>query len=223
MKSKKLKLSILLFAISIFAILFMPHSVEASTKLNPNWYIGINEYRSNTTPANMGYSIKKPNNHLTIDQGNKIWEIVKYNSNNESDTNYSTDLTLYCVKAGVGFRELSTDQTTGSSKPAIKRATYTTAYNLLRDKAELLSLKDTNKTLYSLVSTDNYYGILALADLMYIPEKSTAQEKTELINAALKANNINPANYNTSLTDEDVDAVQQAALWYFTNYWVVVL
>ncbi len=53
---------------------------------------------------------------------------------------------------------------------------------------------------------------------MYIPEKSTAQEKTELINAALKANNINPANYNTSLTDEDVDAVQQAALWYFTNY-----
>ena len=37
-------------------------------------------------------------------------------------------------------------------------------------------------------------------------------------NAALKANNINPANYNTSLTDEDVDAVQQAALWYFTNY-----
>ena len=218
MKSKKLKLSILLFAISIFAILFMPHSVEASTKLNPNWYIGINEYRSNTTPANMGYSIKKPNNHLTIDQGYKIWEIVKYNSNNESDTNYSTDLTLYCVKAGVGFRELSTDQTTGSSKPAIKRATYTTAYNLLRDKAELLSLKDTNKTLYSLVSTDNYYGILALADLMYIPEKSTAQEKTELINAALKANNINPANYNTSLTDEDVDAVQQAALWYFTNY-----
>lgn len=218
MKSKKLKLSILLFAISIFAILFMPHSVEASTKLNPNWYIGINEYRSNTTPANMGYSIKKPNNHLTIDQGYKIWEIVKYNSNNESDTNYSTDLTLYCVKAGVGFRELSTDQTTGNSKPAIKRATYTTAYNLLRDKAELLSLKDTNKTLYSLVSTDNYYGILALADLMYIPEKSTAQEKTELINAALKANNINPANYNTSLTDEDVDAVQQAALWYFTNY-----
>ena len=218
MKSKKLKLSILLFAISIFAILFMPHSVEASTKLNPNWYIGINEYRSNTTPANMGYSIKKPNNHLTIDQGYKIWEIVKYNSNNESDTNYSTDLTLYCVKAGVGFRELSTDQTTGNSKPAIKRATYTTAYNLLRDKAELLSLKDTNKTLYSLVSTDNYYGILALADLMYIPEKSTAQEKTELINAALKANNINPANYNTGLTDEDVDAVQQAALWYFTNY-----
>ena len=55
MKSKKLKLSILLFAISIFAILFMPHSVEASTKLNPSWYIGINEYRSNTTPANMGY------------------------------------------------------------------------------------------------------------------------------------------------------------------------
>ena len=38
------------------------------------------------------------------------------------------------------------------------------------------------------------------------------------INAALKANNINPANYNTSLTDEDVDAVHQAALRYFTNY-----
>ena len=218
MKSRKLRLTILLFAISLFAILFIPHSVEASTPLNPNWYIGINEYRSNTTPENMGYSIKKPNNHLTIDQGYKIWEIVKYNSNNESDTNYSTALTLYCVKAGVGFRELSTDTSTGTSKPAIKRATYTTSYNLVKDKAELLSLKDRNSTLYSLVSTDNYYGILALADLMYIPEESTAQEKTDLINAALKANNVNPLNYNTALTDEDVDAVQQAALWYFTNY-----
>ena len=210
MKSRKLRLTILLFAISLFAILFIPHSVEASTPLNPNWYIGINEYRSNTTPENMGYSIKKPNNHLTIDQGYKIWEIVKYNSNNESDTNYSTALTLYCVKAGVGFRELSTDTSTGTSKPAIKRATYTTSYNLVKDKAELLSLKDRNSTLYSLVSTDNYYGILALADLMYIPEESTAQEKTDLINAALKANNVNVANYNTALTDEDVDAVQQA-------------
>ena len=218
MKSRKLRLTILLFAISLFAILFIPHSVEASTPLNPNWYIGINEYRSSTTPENMGYSIKKPNNHLTIDQGYKIWEIVKYNSNNESDTNYSTALTLYCVKAGVGFRELSTDTSTGTSKPAIKRATYTTSYNLVKDKAELLSLKDRNSTLYSLVSTDNYYGILALADLMYIPEESTAQEKTDLINAALKANNVNVANYNTALTDEDVDAVQQAALWYFTNY-----
>lgn len=218
MKSRKLRLTILLFVISLFAILFIPHSVEASTPLNPNWYIGINEYRSNTTPENMGYSIKKPNNHLTIDQGYKIWEIVKYNSNNESDTNYSTALTLYCVKAGVGFRELSTDTSTGTSKPAIKRATYTTSYNLVKDKAELLSLKDRNSTLYSLVSTDNYYGILALADLMYIPEESTAQEKTDLINAALKANNVNPLNYNTALTDEDVDAVQQAALWYFTNY-----
>ena len=218
MKSKNLKLSIVLFAISLFAIFCIPNFSKASTQLNPNWYIGINEYRSNTTPANMGYSIKKPNNHLTIDQGYKIWEIVKYNSNNESDTNYSTNLTLYCVKAGVGFRELSTDTTTGESKPAIKRATYTTSYNLIKDKAELEGLKDRNKTLYSLVSTDNYYGIIALADLMYIPESSSAQEKTELVNAALKANNIDPQNYNTSLTDEDIDAVQQAALWYFTNY-----
>ena len=218
MKSKNLKLSIVLFAISLFTIFCIPNFSKASTQLNPNWYIGINEYRSNTTPANMGYSIKKPNNHLTIDQGYKIWEIVKYNSNNESDTNYSTNLTLYCVKAGVGFRELSTDTTTGESKPAIKRATYTTSYNLIKDKAELEGLKDRNKTLYSLVSTDNYYGIIALADLMYIPESSSAQEKTELVNAALKANNIDPQNYNTSLTDEDIDAVQQAALWYFTNY-----
>ncbi len=176
MKSRKLRLTILLFAISLFAILFIPHSVEASTPLNPNWYIEINEYRSNTTPENMGYSIKK-NNHLTIDQGYKIWEIVKYNSNNESDTNYSTALTLYCVKAGVGFRELSTDTSTGTSKPAIKRATYTTSYNLVKDKAELLSLKDRNSTLYSLVSTDNYYGILALADLMYIQRNQQHKKK----------------------------------------------
>ena len=90
MKYLKSKLFTSLFATLlilsfIFAIAFMaiPNIVSAATPLTPSLYFGIQEYRSGTTPANMGYAINNPDaNGSTTESivGTKIWQIVKYNS-----------------------------------------------------------------------------------------------------------------------------------------------
>ena len=64
---------------------------------------------------------------------------------------------------------------------------------------------------------DIYYGLLALVDMLYLPGVSETSEKTELINAALTAAGIPTDRYTVEITDTDIEAIQQAAVWYFTE------
>ena len=210
MKNKKLKLSILLSLIFMFVSLCFSNTVKA-VGANEELYLGIQEYRQTSDPENMGYAIKNPDDNGTSEEtmvGANIWKIVQYNSSSEQDNVYNTDTTFYCVKAGVGFSKTST------------RQTYKKSYDFIKDKKEINSTNNT--VLQSIVTTDNYYGIIALADLMYIPESSSEQDKENLIKNMFAENGITEENidkaYPVKLTDEDIDAVQQAALWYYTNY-----
>ena len=210
MKNKKLKLSILLSLIFMFASICLSGTVKA-VSTNEEIYLGIQEYRQTSDPENMGYAINNPDDNGTSEEtmvGANIWKIVQYNSSSEQDNVYNTDTTFYCVKAGVGFSKTST------------RQTYKKSYDFIKDKEEINSTNNT--VLQSIVTTDNYYGIIALADLMYIPESSSEQDKENLIKNMFAENGIAEENidkaYPVKLTDEDIDAVQQAALWYYTNY-----
>ena len=210
MKNKKIKLSILLSLIFVFVSLCFSNTVKA-VGANEELYLGIQEYRQTSDPENMGYAIKNPDDNGTSEEtmvGANIWKIVQYNSSSEQDNVYNTDTTFYCVKAGVGFSKTST------------RQTYKKSYDFIKDKKEINSTNNT--VLQSIVTTDNYYGIIALADLMYIPESSSEQDKENLIKNMFAENGITEENidkaYPVKLTDEDIDAVQQAALWYYTNY-----
>ncbi len=208
MRSKKLSFGIFIAIVILFGILFFPNKVNAESDLNPNYYLGINEFREGTTPENMAYGINNPDrNGSTEDSiiGAKIWKIVKYNSNNESDNVYDDTISFYCVKAGVGFSDTT------------KRAAYNKSYDLVKDRTAIYNTN--NSTLQSIVTAanDNYYGIIALADLMYVPESSNSQDKINLLNAAYSSVGVNASAYPVPLTDDDIDAVQQAALWYFTN------
>lgn len=198
------KWSILFIVAIILTTIFtlIPNNSKAAT-LQPPIYLGIQEYRTNTDPENMAYGIGNPDrNGSTTDTivGAKIWDIVKYNS--LDDNQYDNTINYYCVKAGVGFRN------TGD------KATYNVSYDFKKDRDEILS--SNNKYLKSIVNTDNntYYNIMALADLMYLPGVSTQQEKEALI----KASGILSEEYPVQIKDSDIEAIQQAALWYFTNY-----
>ena len=210
MKNKKLKLSILLSLIFVFVSICFSSTVKAVSS-NEELYLGIQEYRQTSDPENMGYAINNPDDNGTSEEtmvGANIWKIVQYNSSSEQDNVYNTDTSFYCVKAGVGFSKTST------------RQTYKKSYDFIKDKEEINSTNNT--VLQSIVTTDNYYGIIALADLMYIPESSSEQDKENLIKNMFAENGIAEENidkaYPVKLTDEDIDAVQQAALWYYTNY-----
>ena len=202
MKSKKINFIVVFFAI-ILVSLFVPKDVKAA-ELTPNLYLGIQEFRQNTTPENMAYGIKNPdrNGDASNIVGAKIWKIVSYNSSSQTDTNYDDTTNYYCVKAGVGFAN------TGD------KATYDVSYNFKTERDAILAKNDANLT--SIVNTTNktYYYIMALADLLYIPGQSSDQEKAELLTHTQTENVV----YSVGLTDDDIDAVQQAAIWYFTNY-----
>ena len=202
MKSKKMSFMVAFFAILLVAI-FIPKNAKA-TELSPNLYLGIQEFRQNTTPENMAYGIKNPdrNGDSSNIVGAKIWKLVKYNSSSSTDTNYDDTTSYYCVKAGVGFAN------TGD------KATYDVSYNFKTERDAILARNDENLT--SIVNTSNgtYYKIMALADLLYIPGQSSEQDKAELLSHVQGSNGA----YTVGLTDDDIDAVQQAAIWYFTNY-----
>lgn len=199
MSKKKITLTIMSIVIAIL-IMIIPNIAKASTTLTTPLYFGINEFRNGTTPDKMGYAIFNPYaNGATEDSivGTKIWQIVKYDSktsNNMITGNY------YCVRAGVGFSDIN------------KRAEYTITYDLKTEKDKIE--KSGNTVLNKIVTNGQYNNLLALADLVYLKGVSTDSEKTALLNAA----GIYAEDYDNLITNSDIEAVQQAAFWYYTNH-----
>lgn len=199
MSKKKITLTIMSIVIAIL-IMIIPNIAKASTTLTTPLYFGINEFRNGTTPDKMGYAIFNPYaNGATEDSivGTKIWQIVKYDSktsNNMITGNY------YCVRAGVCFSDTN------------KRAEYTIAYDLKTEKDKIE--KSGNTVLNKIVTNGQYNNLLALADLVYLKGVSTDSEKTALLNAA----GIYAEDYDNLITNSDIEAVQQAAFWYYTNH-----
>ena len=183
--------------------------------------MGIIELMTNDTP-NMGYAINKPGEA----NGAKIWNIVKYGT--EASTNY-TDANIYCVKAGVGFTEV--DDITTAKKP------YNVFYDMKKERDLIQKQNEVLRTLVDNTITENgktiscYNAVLAVLDMMYLPGVSTDAEKTEIINKVIELamyddDYVAYRDYvglmeqtDKQLTKDDITAIQQAVLWYFTNYY----
>ena len=117
-----------------------------------------------------------------------VWKIVTYSG---SAINY--DKTLYCLKAEQGFF---------TSTPGVFRETYNLSYDFM-NRSSMSPLP---------VPSQYYNQIVWILNHAYIPSASTAStDKTTLLqNAGITG--------NSELTDDDIDVVQQLAIWYFTNY-----
>ena len=205
MSKRKVTLAIMSFVITIL-VMAIPNAVKANTPLTTPMYFGINEYRKGTTPENMGYAYFDPYANGSTEEsivGEKIWEIVKYD-NKTSNTYVSGN--YYCVRAGIGFSDTKT------------KAEYTISYDLKADKAEMAA--SGNEVLQKIINNGYYNNLLALTDLVYLKGVSTDEEKTALLNAAgiYAKDDTNVDGYEYLITDSDIEAVQQAAIWYFTNH-----
>ena len=206
MKIKKIVLSLL--TIITFGIFVLTQNIASYAETtNTPLYLGITELRTYDTP-NMGYAIGDPNTNGTTGDAAKIWNIVEYSS---ASSNNPIEANIYCVKAGVGFTSVKT------------RDTYNVFYNM---KTEREQIKAQNDVLKSIVegtidvgdgkTVSKYDALLALADILYLHGESTASDKAQLLETA-KCNYVDGYDIYP-LTDDDIDAVQQAAIWYFTNY-----
>ena len=103
------------------------------------------------------------------------------------------DRTLYCLKAEQGFY---------TSEPGVFKETYNLSYDFM-NKNSMSPLP---------VPSQYYNQIVWILNHSYIPSASTAStDKTTLLqNAGITG--------TSELTDDDIDVVQQLAIWYFTNY-----
>ena len=117
-----------------------------------------------------------------------VWKIVTYSG---SAINY--DRTLYCLKAEQGFY---------TSEPGVFKETYNLSYDFM-NKNSMNPLP---------VPSQYYNQIVWILNHAYIPSASTAStdKATLLQNAGITG--------TSELTDDDIDVVQQLAIWYFTNY-----
>ena len=128
------------------------------------------------------------NQHGYMRSNKMVWKIVTING---SAIDYSR--TLYCLKAEQGFY---------TATPGVMQETYDETYNF-KNKASMNPLP---------VPSEYYNSIVWILNHSYIPSASTAQEDkaTLLADAGITGNN--------GLTDDDIDVVQQLAIWYYTNY-----
>ena len=197
MKNNKKILFTIISVLTMLVVTLMP--IISVAKTTKKYTIKLIQTRSDGN----SYSINDGNytNGSTADSdAHKIWNLVHVT---DSSSGTYEDANIYCMCAvRDGF---TYDSTSSYTNPYA----YDTQYDLKADKDELISEVFNDNVKGSTVE-EKYPYILGLCDIMYNPYDSNEEGyKKELLEAAgLKEND---------LTDGAISAIQQAALWYWTN------
>ena len=194
-------------------------AIKSST-IEQKW-LGISEKRES------GNSYKW--NVDTTGNGKKVWKIATYPSGDIDLRNYE-DL-YYCLNAKMGFGLNNGEMAEG------KKDEYTTSIDMLDTLSkEVISGKSEGKI------GENYNKVLWILSNAYVPGQTTQEEKAQLLKNALEyvksdntrfdklsgilpnrivnsviSENMLDSKETINLTDDDIDVVQQMAIWYYTN------
>ena len=189
---------------------------------NKTMYVGLNTTHSN----GQGYGIGNPKSG-----GVGIWNLRNYDSTDRSNES-SIQKELYCLKGDYG------DSWEANSGQIIQ---YNLNYDLDTEREKLLNLLSADSATANGVITeilnDNtgiYKELLWIIDNVYIPGKSDKNQLLKKIGVNYDSSEgiyyyeapdeydysdkIYETEWVTTLTDTDIKAVQQAVIWYMTNY-----
>ena len=208
MNQKNLLLSIVAL-IMIMIVSLLPTTVNAQVSNTP-LYLGITELRTNDSP-NMGYAIGDPNDNGsgTNATAAKLWNIRELESaDDKAPEKTNGNKNIYCIKAGVGFSDTH------------KSATYNIFYDMKTERTTIpenvINYKNAEITVDE-VTVNRYDALLALADMLYLIDGEDNKEERLAYLEANGASNGYPDYADVILTRDDIAAVQQAAIWFFTN------
>lgn len=204
MKTKKvigMLILIVTLILSTVAVSINTYAAEQS------YYLGITNVRASGGAYGIGVK-------TTGAVEKKIWKIVSYPTASSNQPNYSNS--IYCIKAEHGFAN-EANQNVSSTHPL-----YDTKFNMKTQSSDVMTkLNAVNSARGDAQLTQETYNkIMWIIDHMYIANSANAvKEKQELLQAAGITNDFIDENGNPVilLTDDDIDVVQQLALWYFTN------
>ena len=184
---KKIKKIITSIFIAIIAVIILGSISMVQAVSAGPLFLGIVSLRRS------GYGYKQ--------SGDKVWKIAKYDS--LTDKTADLNSTIYCIKGGPGFG--STDMATGGT-PTISK--YSQKFNL----KDLNSIPSPYKE--ALPNGANYNSLMWLLDNIYIMPKDGIDNK--LVREKFLKEKI-PNELYELVTDDDIDVIQQLAVWYFTN------
>lgn len=212
----KLKKGILLTILMLVLITIMGtfNSVQAATATTSK-VLNIKILR------NSGWGYKVINNSEKV-----IWKIYDVDNLDKNET-------FYCIKGGPGFG--STDMDSGTAE-----TTYSQYFDMKNPSTISSKYQTAISSIYSTINSSyngNYAKLMWVLDQCYIPAKSNASDddkelaqesKKALLDAVEKyASDYSSIYTNTSLIhrdkltdnlkDDDIDSVQQLAIWYYTN------
>lgn len=189
-------IGILILCVLAIAVIGEVSNVSATDATTP-LYVGIKR----TDPdATWGYAINNPLNGTGANSA-WIWNLISYKTAAATEYNNTK---LYCLKANTG---------TWNTSSASSIVSYNRKYNMDTEVSTILSENPSNAIVSGLVNGSNYNKILWVLSNIYVPGVSSTAERANLLSSA----GIIDSNYSNYLNDADIEAVQQAVIWYFTN------
>ena len=182
--------------------------IALTSELNTNKILGITKTRENGNWYGW--------NKNTVGDEKIVWKIGEYISESQETADYSN--LYYCLNAERGFGLTNGEMANGSTDD------YLNSYDMKNstNKSNIGNLAGGN------LGT-NYDKILWILENSYVPGQSTIKDKENLLKKAASYRDItrNFSEYlsNTlidndskiDLTEEQIEVVQQLAIWHFTN------
>ena len=214
MKTKKLIVAILIFAVAIILFACISESNAASglgyLKITRE-RTAVENYVPNFTDTTSPYKVTYKHQLYTgnNDYTKNVWKIVSSTKSGQI-TDEIPD--LYCLRAGLGF----TNENGGAdtSDPVL----YDQEFNMPEDYEKIKKyLSDLNSEVTIFEDKDNFNAVLWILDNMLLEDVKPDQVQEYLLKyAGYEAEDfeVNPLSI---LSEADIEAIQQLAIWYFTN------
>ena len=176
------------------------------------------------TPVRYGIVSVRPNSGYgyMINGLGKVWKIAEFNSDLVNPQPKNFDKSIYCLKQGLGF-----GNTTGSN---IDPVYYDVYFDM---KTEQGTMAENYRNMLPEDGIDGasstYNKVLWILDNGYIPQagsenvEENTQRKERLLKKVFKEELEDETMYppftmnDILLTEDDIDVVQQLAIWHFTN------
>ncbi len=178
----------------VFLISMVFYMITSYASISEVRYFGVLKLRELEDGQTVGYQINNKNGKNYIFDM-KEFSVPVYEEGLEP---LEETPTVYCCDATSGFVDNKIEE-------------YDIGFDMLTEREEAANQ---NSMLNKLANSGKYNKLLEMFNFMYIPGVSTEEYKQELLQAV---NEKYPGEYEYQLTDEDIDAVNQALVWSMTN------
>ena len=201
MKVKKIVLFILIF-LGLLAFSTFTNNVEAES-------LGYLTTIRERTEGNVKYSHQIGGANPSTSKN--IWKLVTCNQQG-TPTNQEKD--LYCLRAGLGFTSTSLDN---------KVVSYTESYKMMEQYDSLVNYFgngiSTEITIFKRDNEEKFKAVMWILDNMLL-EGATEKQVEDYLKeyAGYTDRTLTQTEFKENvLTRADIEAIQQLAIWYFTN------